>query len=54
MNSIFLVIAIIIGVTVGTKKVLQNHPHYGRANLSVALPKTMIVISDSPQRSSAA
>jgi len=45
MNSIFLVIAIIIGVTVGTKKVLQNHPHYGRANLSVALPKTMIVIS---------
>lgn len=45
MNSIFLVIAIIIGVTVGTKKVLQNHPHYGRADLSVALPKTMIVIS---------
>ena len=45
MNSIVLVILIIVGVSVGTKKILQNHPHYGRADLSVALPKTMIVIS---------
>lgn len=45
MNSIILVILILIGVSVGTKKILQNHPHYGRADLSVALPKTMIVIS---------
>ena len=45
MNSILLIIAITVGVSVGTKKVLQNHPHYGRADLSVTLPKTMIVIS---------
>ena len=45
MNTIILIIAVLIGVTVGTKKILQNHPHYGRADLSVALPKTMIVIS---------
>lgn len=45
MNTIILIIAVLIGVTVGTKKILQNHPHYGRADLSATLPKALIVLS---------
>ena len=45
MSAIVLAILIFIGVSVGTKKILQNHPHYGRANLSVTKPKTLIVLS---------
>lgn len=45
MNTIILIVAVLIGVTVGTKKILQNHPHYGRADLSATLPKTLIVLS---------
>ena len=45
MSAIVLAILIFIGVSVGTKKILQNHPHYGRADLSVTKPKTLIVLS---------
>ena len=45
MSAIVLAILIYIGVSVGTKKVLQNHPRYGRADLSVTKPKTLIVLS---------
>ncbi len=45
MSAIVLAVLIYIGVSVGTKKILQNHPRYGRVDLSVTKPKTLIVLS---------
>lgn len=45
MTTLLIVIAVWMGVSIITKKCLKKHPLYGRADLSLALPKTMILFS---------
>lgn len=46
MTTIILIIAVLVGVSYATKRILKKHPRYGsRADLSVTLPKAMIILS---------
>ena len=45
MNAVVLIILVLIGVSVGTKKILQKHPLFGKVDLSMTLPKALIVLS---------
>lgn len=45
MTVLITIIIVFVAVSFITKKVLKRHPLYGKANLSVSLPKTMIVLS---------
>ena len=45
MTTIFIIIAVWLCISILSKKCLKKHPLYGRFDLSLALPKTMILFS---------
>lgn len=45
MTVLITIIIVFVAVSFVTKKILKHHPLYGKANLSVSLPKAMIVLS---------